>query len=144
MDGSVKQRHSGLFQKDGAQRNIMLVPSPQGTTSPKSSPRVVLIDYNIAVVTSLLEKPSSHGGSQLARNPVDASKLPSNPVDAFWVQSVHNFPGWGLAAWFEGARGDRRFQEWLLQRFGSDTNRFAPIRERSYSAEIRVARVYIL
>ncbi|KAI0517556.1 hypothetical protein F5B22DRAFT_603367 [Xylaria bambusicola] len=120
IEGTVKQRHSGLSQKDGALRNIMLVPSPRGNTSPQSLPRVVLIDYNVAVVVSLLEKPL----------PTPSSNLPFNPVDAF-RNGKDDFYGWGPVAWYDGIQGKERYQEWLLQRFGCDTSHFASIRKKT-------------
>lgn len=57
LEGTVKQIHSGLVQKDMAPRNVMLVPGPShGAVSSRSVPRVVLLDYSGAIVYPLTKQ----------------------------------------------------------------------------------------
>ncbi|KAI0111224.1 hypothetical protein GGR51DRAFT_70679 [Nemania sp. FL0031] len=121
LEGFVKQRHSGLDQRDLAPRNIMVSPSPQETMPPGSIPRVVLVDYNESVVYKY---------TKYARFLKQNSSLPINPAEMFWSDSTMRaeFYGWTPIEWYTPGQGNQSFQKWLLSRFGGDNmSRFAPI-----------------
>lgn len=121
LEGVVKQLHSGLDQHDLAPRNVMLVPSPQGTLPPRSVPRVVLVDYNISIVFKY---------TKYGRRPHEDLSLPRNPAEYFWWDRLLDFQGWAPAKWYHKG-GERCYQEWLLTRFGGENMaRFAPIEKK--------------
>ncbi|KAI1738462.1 hypothetical protein F4680DRAFT_424858 [Xylaria scruposa] len=120
LEGVLRQLHTGLNQKDLSPRNVMLVPSPHEAMPPLSMPRVVLIDYNIAVV-------SEH--TKYGRHPHQDLSLPMNPAEFYWSDLPLEFRGWFPARWYKQDR--RSYQEWLLSRFGGkNANRFAPIQDK--------------
>ncbi|KAI0546721.1 hypothetical protein F4679DRAFT_404206 [Xylaria curta] len=119
LEGVVKQLHSGLDQRDLSPRNVMLVPSPR-KTPPLSMPRVVLIDYNIAVVFE---------HTKYKRHPHQKLSLPRNPAEFYWSSPPFEFQGWVPTKWYN--EDQRSYQEWLLARFGGKhASRFAPIEKK--------------
>ncbi|KAL2015327.1 hypothetical protein VTK56DRAFT_5789 [Thermocarpiscus australiensis] len=110
LDGYVKQVHKGLDQRDLASRNVVLV-FPQGvppTEQKNTRPRIVLVDYNTAVVSDLTR-------DKLRRFPTKDRMLPPNPMQVFWNNSLEEFGRWLPTEW---SRNDRLRQEWLKSRFG--------------------------
>ncbi|KAI1299438.1 hypothetical protein F5Y03DRAFT_365970 [Xylaria venustula] len=121
-DGVVKQYHAGVNQRDLAPRNVMLVPSPQGNTSQHSLPRVVLIDYNIAVVFE---------HTKYGRHRVQDLSFPLNPAQFFWANGFLEFYGWAPVEWYERSQGKQSYRKWLLAKFGgNNASHFAPIEKK--------------
>ncbi|KAI0532581.1 hypothetical protein GGR58DRAFT_489612 [Xylaria digitata] len=118
--GIVKQLSSGLDQNDLAQRNVVLVPSPQGgAMMPQSVPRVVLIDYNIAII---------HEKTKFG-HPFKDDSRPRNPMQFFWYCPPLDLRGWISTEWFYRDRNS--YRRWLIERFGgSSAADFAPIDEK--------------
>ncbi|KAI1347451.1 P-loop containing nucleoside triphosphate hydrolase protein [Xylaria sp. FL0043] len=122
FEGVVRQHHAGINQHDLAPRNVMLVPSPEDAISPRSVPRVVLIDYNGARVYEF---------TKYGRLPSQDLSLPVNPARYFWHSRPTDFYGWAPTRWYYRHQGNRAFQEWLLNRFGGNNlNRFSLIEEK--------------
>ncbi|KAI0188889.1 hypothetical protein EV127DRAFT_433240 [Xylaria flabelliformis] len=120
LEGVVKQLHSGLDQRDLSPRNVMIVPSPRETMPPLYVPRVVLIDYNIAVVFK---------HTKYRRHPHQDLSLPRNPAEFYWSSPPDDFQGWVPTKWYN--EDQRTYQEWLLSRFGGKhASRFAPIEKK--------------
>ncbi|KAG8158484.1 hypothetical protein KVR01_011606 [Diaporthe batatas] len=118
MDGFVKQQHIGVDQADFADRNVMIVTNAECDDEKVAGiplPRVVLIDYNISYVYSIL---GDTGHIVLS--------APCNPIWHFWNMELRGFVGWIPHEWFERPKLK---QEWLLRRFGTDEARalYAPI-----------------
>jgi hypothetical protein len=120
LDGNVNLRFKGISQRDLAARNVIIQdpPDAQGQTLEQANtviPRVVLIDYNISIV------------SARTRNkfvPFAGTTLPPNPMQFYWRSSFQEFGGWIPAAWENNAIPR---QEWLQKRFGGDNlARYAP------------------
>lgn len=115
LEGVVRQKHAGLDQRDLAPRNVILVPKIQekpGSSQPP--PRVVLVDYNNAIV---YEK-TTYGA-------IPVSKLPRNPMEVYWTESLPEFAGWIPLEWYSNPR---LRQEWLRDQFGGDReSHYAPI-----------------
>ena len=103
LDNYMRQEHEGLGQNDLAPRNIILVPTPKDSPGPQPIPRVVLIDYNNAVVYS--RTADGH----------DQTKLPLSPLQWYWLDTLPQFEGWRPPEW---SKEPRSFQEWLLREFG--------------------------
>lgn len=103
LDSYMRQQHKGLDQGDLAPRNIILVPPPRDGPWPQPVPRVVLIDYNNAVVYSRTAE--GH----------DQTKLPLSPLNWYWLNTLPQFEGWRPPEWNTDLRS---FQEWLLREFG--------------------------
>lgn len=113
MDAWVRALHCGVNQGDFAARNVMVAPAKAASTAVPvygaSISRVVLIDYNTAVVDSCTLQGRSTE-RDLAR--------PVNPMQWFWRQAISgDFSGWVPAEW-EGSYNLMR--EWLTRRFGSE------------------------
>lgn len=123
MDGYVRQLHSGLNQMDFAGRNLVLIPArDQGGETVAAGlvlPRIVLIDYNIAVVYRLARTEWS--------SLMDCPR-PCNPMLCFWDESVDDFGGWVPHEWHENPKF---MQEWLQTRFGTEEKRklYAPFED---------------
>lgn len=116
MDAYVRALHCGVEQNDLASRNIIVcskdTTSTDADTTGTSIPRVVLIDFNTAIVHSL----TRYGPSI-----EESLTLPVNPMQYFWKQSVAaDFPDWAAREWESSPKS---MQEWLLQRFGSEEQR---------------------
>lgn len=125
MEGFVKQLQTGINQRDFAGRNVMLVgkedtssaenltSSQEDTVDGLALPRIVLIDYNHAVIHKLAEE----------------CLLPANPISIFWGEYLcEDFAGWVPHEW-----GDEELQQdWLLQRFNRRDQQelYLPIPER--------------
>jgi hypothetical protein len=111
MDGYVRQVHSGIDQLDFADRNIMLAPRHPGHNVPVvaglSLPRVVLVDYNAAIV---------YTQSKMGRQPHMDWPRPCNPMWYFWDESMDDFGGWVPLEWH---RNPKFMQQWLQKRFGT-------------------------
>ncbi|KAF2970773.1 hypothetical protein GQX73_g2767 [Xylaria multiplex] len=116
--GVAKQMYSGLSQNDLAQRNVMLVPGPQeDAILPQSVPRVVLIDYNIAII---------HEKTKYGRRSYSKLSQPPNPAKLFWSSPPVDLQGWYCTEWLY--RKKNLYRKWLLERFsGSNAADFAPI-----------------
>lgn len=117
MDGYVRQQHSGIEQWDFAGRNVMLVPRTPSTEPAAvavagiSLPRVVLVDYNTAVVFQLTDK---------GKVPVMDWPRPCNPMFYFWDLHMIDFEGWVPHEWHDNPKF---MQEWLQSRFGTEETR---------------------
>lgn len=115
MDAYVRVLHCGIEQNDFASRNIMI--SSEGTNaqlvnSGASIPRVVLTDFNTAIV---------HGRTRDGPSIEESLTLPVNPMQCFWKQAVAGeFSGWAPRDW---EVSPKPMQEWLLQKFGSEEQR---------------------
>lgn len=118
MDGYVRQLHSGIDQQDFSGRNVVLAPRGSSADGPAVQsgpivaglplPRVVLIDYNEAVVFSLTEEGRSYH--------MDRAR-PFNPMLSFWDEALYDFGGWVPHEWF---RHPKLMQQWLQRRFGTE------------------------
>lgn len=123
MDGYVRQQHSGIDQWDFAGRNIVLAPRTPSTEpvviAGISLPRVVLIDYNTAVVYQLTEK---------GKIPLMDCPRPWNPMEYFWDLHMIDFGGWVPHEWHDNPKF---MQEWLQSRFGTEEKRklYDPVEE---------------
>ncbi|KAI3393720.1 hypothetical protein diail_3764 [Diaporthe ilicicola] len=124
MNGYVRQQHSGIDQWDFAGRNIILalrMPSnePAVVIAGISLPRVVLIDYNMAVVYSLTEE---------GKIPLMDWPRPWNPMVYFWHLPMTDFGGWVPHEWHDNPKF---MQEWLQSRFGTEEKRklYAPVEQ---------------
>lgn len=122
MDGYVRQLHSGIDQLDFADRNVMLAPRQPGQDVPTviaglSLPRVVLVDYNAAIV---------YTQSKRGRPPHMDWPRPCNPMFYFWNESMDDFGGWVPLEWH---RNPKFMQVWLQKRFGTEEMRklYAPV-----------------
>ncbi|KAI1428718.1 hypothetical protein F5Y12DRAFT_731499 [Xylaria sp. FL1777] len=114
LDGVAKQLHSGIDQNDLAPRNVILVPSPKGDITSRHIPRVVLIDYNRAIVY----EQTKYGRHEYP-----------NPAERFWTGGLEEFHGWCPIKWDLSDRGMRSYQEWLFKRFGRNKIDFALVVE---------------
>lgn len=123
MDGYVRQVHLGIDQLDFADRNVMLAPRKPGDIVPFAAglclPRVVLIDYNAAIV---------YTQSKMGRQPHMDWPRPCNPMWYFWDESMDDFGGWVPLEWH---RNPKFMQQWLEKRFGTEDVRklYAPVKE---------------
>lgn len=123
MDAYVRALHCGVDQNDFADRNILICSkntSIATDTVNTAIPRVVLIDYNTAIVSSWTLD---------GRRAEESSALPVNPMKWFWEQAIGgDFRGWVPPEW-DAVR--KPMQEWLVQRFGSEEQRalYAPVTE---------------
>jgi hypothetical protein len=122
LDGSVRQCHAGVHQRDLAARNVILRPAP--TPSPSESnkqplPQPIIIDYNGAVVFEL---------SRNGKRPCQLTKLPANPIDFFWNSTFHEFYGWIPPMW---QFSPRLGQQWMKERFGGEAvaSQYEPVRD---------------
>ncbi|KAI0205748.1 hypothetical protein F4808DRAFT_410177 [Astrocystis sublimbata] len=121
LDGVVKQFHAGINQRDLSPRNVMLVPNPQEHDTTICIPRVVLIDYNIAVVW-----PYSKGGPHCFQDPV----LPPNPAHVYSRGPPLDLEGWLDPEFYTRNRDSNyeTWEEWLQTTFGGKhAARFAPM-----------------
>ncbi|KAG8156562.1 hypothetical protein KVR01_013513 [Diaporthe batatas] len=123
MEGYVRQLHCGIDQLDFADRNVMLVPREPGDHVPTvpglALPRVVLIDYNGAIVFTQ---------SNMGRPPQMDWPRPCNPMYYFWDESMDDFAGWVPPDWH---RNPKFMQQWLEKRFGTEETRklYNPVKE---------------
>ncbi|KAL2128678.1 hypothetical protein VTI74DRAFT_8852 [Chaetomium olivicolor] len=110
LDGYARLKHAGVEHNDLAARNVMLLPGPLEIPRPQPIPRVVLIDYNAAVVYDI----SKEGRSEFQEH-----KLPPSPMFLFWDFSLdkENFGYWVPEEWNYNPRAR---QEWLLEEFGGE------------------------
>lgn len=108
LEGVVRQHHAGLSQRDLAPRNVIILPHPDEFPDDTGPKRVVLIEYNISVVWEL----STNG-----KLPFQLARLPQNPNQQYWEDSLIDFEGWTLPEWY---RNPRLRQEWLVREFGGD------------------------
>lgn len=121
MDGYVRQMHSGIDHMDFADRNVMLAPRQPGQdvliVAGLSLPRVVLVDYNAAIV---------YTQSKRGRPPHMDWLLPCNPMWYFWEESMADFSGWVPLEWHQNPKFQ---QQWLQKRFGTEEmlKLYAPI-----------------
>lgn len=115
LEGYVRMLHWGVDQRDLAPRNVMLVTDATRTVEASTGmnvPRVVIIDYNVAIVHSRTIK-GKHPHENLAR--------PINPMEYFWLSlSGDDFEGWVPREWRDS---HRLLQEWLTRRFGTEDQR---------------------
>ena len=117
LDGVVRQKHVGLDQRDIPPRNVILVPKLQEKPGPSQPPpRVVLVDYNNSIV---YEKTIN------GKDAIPVSKLPRNPMELYWTESLPEFAGWIPPEWYSNPR---LRQEWLRDQFGGDRkSHYAPL-----------------
>lgn len=115
MDAYVRVLHCGIEQNDFASRNIMISSEKSDAHTYKtgaSIPRVVLTDFNTAIV---------HSRTRYGPSIEESLTLPVNPMQCFWTQAVAGeFPGWAPREW---EASPKAMQEWLLKRFGSEEQR---------------------
>lgn len=115
MDAYVRVLHCGVDQNDFADRNVLICSKDASITTDTTDtciPRVVLVDYNTAIVSNC-----KIDGTRAE----ESSALPVNPMQWFWKQSLTgDFLGWVPPEW-DGSR--KPMQKWLLQRFGSEEQR---------------------
>jgi hypothetical protein len=123
MDAYVRILHCGVDQNDFADRNVLICPKDTSITTDTTNsgiPRVVLVDYNTAIVSSCTLD---------GRRAEESLALPVNPMQWFWKQAIGgDFLGWVPPEW-EAVR--KPMQEWLVQRFGSEEQRalYEPVTE---------------
>lgn len=124
MDGYVRQRHSGIDQRDFAARNLMLISKEPSTESDQvvaglTLPRIVLFDYNMAIVYTQTKR----GG-----HPHMDWPRPCNPMLHFWREAMDEFGGWVPHEWHYNPKFK---QEWLKARFGTQETQklYAPVEE---------------
>lgn len=127
--GIMKQRHAGIDQRDLATRNIYLVPPPgQPTLIPGGpTPRVVLFDYNVSIVTA-----KTKVGIQTAKLPKPAANpeptKPRNPMEVYWTESLPELHGWIPNEWYQEPK---LRQKWLMKQFGGERAiNFAPVTQK--------------
>lgn len=104
-------KHAGLYNPDETPRNVMLTPRPekQMTLSKQPSTRLVLIDFNVAVVW-MLTKQFRKTTLRLAKPPA----LPENPMKRCWSSAAENgFETW-VPDWYQDGVEARR--AWLLKK----------------------------
>ncbi|KAI0417884.1 hypothetical protein F5X98DRAFT_339090 [Xylaria grammica] len=122
LEGVVMQKHAGVDQHDLASRNVMICPDPRKAEKPLSAPRVVLIDYNIAIVT----KYSRYGPIPFFED----KPLPPNPVQLFWTAGLYDFYGWCPDEWHREGGLKKPFQDWLIKTFiWNNAAKFEPLHE---------------
>lgn len=118
MDAFVRQLQYGVNQSNFVGRNVLLVqdnsetPHASETSVGLRLPRVVLIDYNNAIVNQ--------------DSPIQP--LPENPISIFWnVYLWEDFAGWAPNEWEDG----KSHMKWLIRRFNEDGRRklYLPVRE---------------
>ncbi|KAL2144116.1 hypothetical protein VTI28DRAFT_9570 [Corynascus sepedonium] len=122
LDADANLRFKGLYQKDLAARNVILHADPnsqgQKAVQPSTIPRVVLIDYNLAII---------YARTIYKIGPYDGTALLPNPMRTHWNDSLQEFDGWIPVTW---ETNPRLRQEWLKKRFGGDNLvRYAPLKK---------------
>lgn len=107
---------AGVIHRDIAQRNVMICDGQTAT----GIDRIVIIDFNFAVVTRLAEWSRRHKGQSLPEKP-------RNPIDDWWDCGglYDGFGDWLPASW---DRLYKPLQEWLYARWGN-SNEFLPHKE---------------
>lgn len=110
---------AGVIHRDIAQRNVMICDGKTASTIE----RVVIIDFNFAVVSRLAEWVGPSGGSRRQRLP----EKPRNPIDDWWDCGglYSEFGDWLPASW---DRLYKPMREWLYARWGK-SNEFLPHKE---------------
>jgi len=124
MDCAVRLLHAGVNHGDITPRNIILAGLPPVGTKPQTYPRIVLIDYNQAIVfertiyrKQLLDLHKRRG-------------LPKNPAEHYRRGLRIDFHEWLPRAW--DANQDEFQKKWLADRFGGENaSAYAPITEES-------------
>ena len=115
LEGETRQFHAGVRQSDLAPRNIMLADDPRlhgGSMSRDSAPRVVLVDYDRAIVFQR----TTRGVTALHEKP-----LPQNPSERFRRDDFREFIGWVPESWHQGEdRGKHTRLAWLERTFGGE------------------------
>ncbi|KAK0744700.1 hypothetical protein B0T21DRAFT_358186 [Apiosordaria backusii] len=108
LDGNAKLLFKGIAQNDLAARNVICSypPNTEPAELQHTPPRIVLIDYNAAIV---YEK------TRYGIRPWQKDTLPPSPMDLYWNDTLMAFDGWIPAEW-EATPSLR--QEWLSSRFG--------------------------
>ncbi|KXJ91915.1 hypothetical protein Micbo1qcDRAFT_161960, partial [Microdochium bolleyi] len=107
--------------EDDAARNVMLVPRPTAREplSAQPTPRVVLIDFNLAVACDRVKHEHS------PPLPPPESELPDNPLQDWWDREAYDFEGW-VPEWYE--TDDKRRSEWLLEQFArANASKWRPL-----------------
>lgn len=84
----------------------------------KRPQRVVLIDYNNAIVWEL---------SKYGKLPAQLARLPPTPMKHFWNSSLLDLSGWVPPEWW---RNQRPYHEWLRREFDDEKKTpYEPVRE---------------
>lgn len=105
-EGIMKQRHTGVDQRDLAPRNVYLVPPQDQALVPgKALPRVVLIDYNVSIVWDR---------TQVEKHP---GPKPRKTMEVYWNESLPELWGWIPNEWYEMPS---LRQQWLVEHFGGE------------------------
>lgn len=121
LDGYVRHFQKRLSRRGGGlllPEHVILIPGPEWTSAPQTTPRVVLIDYLHAVV----DDRSARGHLR------PTTELPMNPMNVFWtMHRFLDFDGWRPQHW---NANDRPYQEWLMKEFGGENaSKYLPVRE---------------
>lgn len=114
IEAEIALNHAGIAQRDLAPRNVLISRSPM---------RVVLIDFNFALVYQHFES----GRKYLASR--DPNALPTSPVERYWTDSMFRgeFEEWIPQSWLLDEDNSKMW-EWLCTRWGGST-KFAPLSE---------------
>lgn len=110
-----------LDDDDAAPRNVMLVPEPTKLVplSQQPLPRVVLIDFGLAVVYDRIKLKDARV------LPQPTYPLPDNHLQDWWHRSAYHFSG-RVPDWYE--EDDQRCKGWLIEQFGGKNARnWAPL-----------------
>lgn len=110
-----------MRNEDDAPRNVMPVHRPEENLllSAQPAPRVVLIDFNFAVVFDRVRREGEDPP------PPPEADLPDNPLQRWFGSSSHDYKGW-LPEWYE--ENDKRCSEWLIEQFGrGNAKRWRPL-----------------
>lgn len=87
----------------------ILVLKPQEKPGPRQPPaRVILVNYSISIV---------YERTITAKDVILVSKLPRNPMELYWTESLPEFAGWIPPDWYSNPR---LRQESLRHQFGGD------------------------
>lgn len=123
LDGETRQFHAGVRQHDLYPRNIILAESPEaraGTNTTETRCRVVLVDYNRALVFQR----TIRGLTRAQRKP-----RPQNPLERHKRNPLLVFAGWVPESWhYEIEEADRVRLRWFEETFcGEKAALYEPI-----------------
>lgn len=124
LDGFARQLHAGIDQNDLYPRNVVIAEEPEatdGTRTENPTPRVVLVDYNQAVVF----RKSKSGLVRLQKRP-----LPPNPRQQWGSSPFLEWVGWVPLGWhdYENETAQAAKIAWLEDKFcGEKADLYHPI-----------------